>query len=42
MSVELGKIDATTLVEHLVHPLEKAITNININCIMEGLKNCFL
>jgi len=41
MSVELGIIDATTPVEHLVHPLEKAITNIKINCLEEGLKNCF-
>merc|ERR1712107_968006 len=42
MSVEPGKISMTTPVEHLVHPLEKAITNIKIICIKEGLKNCFV
>jgi len=41
VSVELGIIDATTPVEQLVHPLEKAITNIKINCIKEGLKIVF-
>jgi len=35
MSIEPGKINMTTLVEHLVHPLEKALTTIKMNCIKE-------